>query len=396
MTGRGDTLVSVLVPAMNEAANVGRAYAEITRVFDSLPDYRCEIIFTDNHSTDATFTLLSAIASVDPRVRVIRFARNIGYQRSLLVAYQNARGACSVQIDCDLQDPPDLIPQMLTRWREGHQVVYGIRRSLAESRIKAALRRWFYYGINALSEDDLPLNAGEFRLVDGRLLAELRAVQDTSPYLRGLISSMGFSQVGFEYDRGARVAGESKFPLSKMLGLAADGVLNHSLVPLRVASGVGLEHYRDYIKQLYRERGWTHGIDFVPHDAVVKELGTGRTRVETMKALGLSPQLAPNASLDDGRNAVRQTLPLTVFHPRCDEGDLPGIGGLEQYRREWDDEKKTFKRSAVEDWTTDIADSFRYLSLSWRKAPPREIKVPKLEGWRIPPPNEAKRGGIQL
>jgi len=163
-----------------------------------------------------------------------------------------------------------------------------------------------------------------------------------------------------------------------------------------VASGVGLEHYRDYIKQLYRERGWTHGIDFVPHDAVVKELGTGRTRVETMKALGLSPQLAPNASLDDGRNAVRQTLPLTVFHPRCDEGDLPGIGGLEQYRREWDDEKKTFKRSAVEDWTTDIADSFRYLSLSWRKAPPREIKVPKLEGWRIPPPNEAKRGGIQL
>lgn len=240
MTGDGDTLVSVLVPALNEAANVGRAYAEITRVFDGLPGYRCEIIFTDNHSTDATFTLLSAIASVDPRVRVIRFARNIGYQRSLLVAYQNARGACSVQIDCDLQDPPDLIPQMLARWREGHQVVYGIRRSLAESRIKAALRRWFYYGINALSEDDLPLNAGEFRLVDGRLLAELRTVQDTSPYLRGLISSMGFSQVGFEYDRGARVAGESKFPLSKMLGLAADGVLNHSLVPLRVASGVGL------------------------------------------------------------------------------------------------------------------------------------------------------------
>jgi dolichol-phosphate mannosyltransferase len=240
MKGDDDTLVSVLVPALNEAANVGRAYAEITRVFDELPGYCCEIVFTDNHSTDATFTLLSAIASVDPRVRVIRFARNIGYQRSLLVAYQNARGACSVQIDCDLQDPPDLIPQMLARWREGHQVVYGVRRSLAENRFKATLRRWFYYGINALSEDDLPLNAGEFRLVDGRLLAELRKVQDTSPYLRGLISSMGFSQVGFEYDRGARVAGESKFPLSKMLGLAADGVLNHSLVPLRVASGVGL------------------------------------------------------------------------------------------------------------------------------------------------------------
>jgi dolichol-phosphate mannosyltransferase len=240
MTDHSDTLVSVLVPVLNEAANVGRAYAEITRVFDDLPGYACEIIFTDNHSTDATFTLLRGLALADPRVRVIRFSRNIGYQRSLLVGYQNARGACSIQIDCDLQDPPSLIPRMLGLWREGHQVVYGVRRSLAEGRIKAAMRRWFYYGINALSEDDLPLNAGEFRLVDGRLLAELRAIQDTSPYLRGLISSMGFSQVGFEYDRGARVAGESKFPLGKMLGLAADGVLNHSLVPLRVASGVGL------------------------------------------------------------------------------------------------------------------------------------------------------------
>lgn len=240
MTGGRDTLVSVLVPALNEAANVERAYAEIVRVFDTLPGYTCEIIFTDNHSTDATFPLLRAIARLDPRVRVIRFARNIGYQRSLLVAYQNARGACSVQIDCDLQDPPDLIPRMLTLWREGHQVVYGVRRSLAEGRIKATLRRWFYWGVNALSEDDLPLNAGEFRLVDARLLTELRTIQDTSPYLRGLISSMGFSQVGFEYDRGARIAGESKFPIGKMLGLAADGVLNHSLVPLRVASGVGL------------------------------------------------------------------------------------------------------------------------------------------------------------
>jgi len=240
MTDRGDTLVSVLVPVLNEAANVGRAYAEITRVFDDLPGYACEIIFTDNHSTDATFTLLRGLALADPRVRVIRFSRNIGYQRSLLVGYQNARGACSVQIDCDLQDPPGLIPRMLELWREGHQVVYGVRRSLAESRVKATMRRWFYYGINALSEDDLPLNAGEFRLVDGRLLAELRRIEDTSPYLRGLISSMGFSQIGFEYDRGARIAGESKFPFRKMLGLAADGVLNHSLVPLRVASGVGL------------------------------------------------------------------------------------------------------------------------------------------------------------
>jgi glycosyltransferase involved in cell wall biosynthesis len=233
-------LVSILVPAFNEEDNVERTYAEITRVFDGLPEYDHEIVFTDNHSTDRTFALLSDIARRDPRVRVIRFARNYGYQRSLLVAYQSARGDCSVQVDCDLQDPPSLIPEMLERWREGHQVVYGIRRSLADGPVTAAMRRVYYYLVNALSEDELPVNAGEFRLVDGRILAELRKVSDTSPYLRGLISSMGYSQVGLEYDRGARVAGESKFPLSKMISLGLDGVLNHSLIPLRMASGIGM------------------------------------------------------------------------------------------------------------------------------------------------------------
>lgn len=237
MTG---TLVSVLVPAFNEEANVERAYQAITRVFDGLEDYRCEILFTDNHSTDRTFPLLAEIARKDPRVRVIRFSRNYGYQRSLLVGYQNARGACSVQIDCDLQDPPEMIPQMLALWRAGYHVVYGVRRSLADGFLVSGLRRAFYRTVNALSEDDLPIDAGEFRLVDARLIQQLRTVQDTSPYLRGLISAMGFSQIGLPYDRAARVAGESKFPFRKMLGLALDGVLNHSLVPLRAASLVGI------------------------------------------------------------------------------------------------------------------------------------------------------------
>ncbi|WP_201285438.1 glycosyltransferase family 2 protein [Chelativorans xinjiangense] len=228
--------VSVLVPVFNEEANVRRAYAEIVNTFRDLPDYDCEIIFTDNHSTDGTFEILREICSLDRRVRVIRFSRNVGYQRSLLTAYKAARGACSIQIDCDLQDPPHLIPHMLTRWRQGHQVVYGIRRSLTDSRLTALMRRIFYRCINALSDDDLPLNAGEFRLVDRCILDELRHVDDTSPYLRGLISSMGFSQVGFDYDRQARVAGESKFPFKAMLSLAVDGILNHSLIPLRLAS----------------------------------------------------------------------------------------------------------------------------------------------------------------
>jgi glycosyltransferase involved in cell wall biosynthesis len=235
-----ETLVSVLVPAFNEEMNVERAYSAIVEVFETLPDHNYEIIFADNHSTDRTFELLRKIADRDRQVRVIRFSKNIGYQRSLMVAYQSATGDCSVQIDSDLQDSPRHIPEMLQLWREGHQVVYGVRRSLQDRWLTTKLRRFFYWMINALSDDDLPLQAGEFRLVDRRILEELRKIEDVTPYPRGLISAMGFSQVGFDYDREARVAGESKFPFSAMLSMAVDGVLNHSLVPLRVASLVSL------------------------------------------------------------------------------------------------------------------------------------------------------------
>lgn len=233
-------LVSVIVPAFNEEANVARCYSAIVAVFERLPDHDYEIIFTDNHSTDRTFPILATIAGTDPKVRVIRFSRNYGYQRSLLVGYQNASGACAVQLDCDLQDPPELIPEMLARWSEGHQVVYGVRRSLADGPVTSLARRTFYRLIRAISDDDLPIDTGEFRLVDRVILRELRLVDDTSPYLRGLISAMGFSQIGIPYDRGERVAGKSKFSLVPMMALAVDGLLNHSLLPLRIASAVGL------------------------------------------------------------------------------------------------------------------------------------------------------------
>ena len=238
--GASLTLVSILIPALNEEANVRAAYQRVTAVFDGLPEYEPEMVFTDNHSSDRTFGILSEIAAADPRVRVIRFSRNVGYQASVLTAYRAARGACAVQLDCDLQDPPELIPKMLERWRQGHQVVYGIRRSLPDGPLLAAMRRGVYALINAVSPDDLPRNAGEFRLSDRRILDELRRIDDRSPYVRGLISGMGFSQVGIEYDRAARTGGESKFPLRAMLALAVDGLVNHSLVPLRLASLISL------------------------------------------------------------------------------------------------------------------------------------------------------------
>lgn len=138
-------------------------------------------------------------------------------------------------------------------------------------------------------------------------------------------------------------------------------------------SGVGIEHYAGHIDQLYQERGWKHGIDFVPHDAKVKELGTGRTRVEAMQSFGLNPRLAPNAGLMDGINAARQTLKRCVFHERCDMG----IQALELYRREYDEDKRVFRSSPLHDWTSHYADSFRYMSLSWREMKPEPPPKPE-------------------
>jgi len=159
------------------------------------------------------------------------------------------------------------------------------------------------------------------------------------------------------------------------------------------SSGVGVEWYRDELFKRYAERGWIHGNDYVPHDAKIKEWGSGRTRVETMRALGLNPLLVPMATVEDGINAVRRALPLCVFHPRTEDG---GFSALESYRREWDDEKKAFKASAVHDWSSHPADAFRYLAMSYKQPTLRVVKPPPSQGWQIPPPAEAKHGGIRF
>ena len=157
----------------------------------------------------------------------------------------------------------------------------------------------------------------------------------------------------------------------------------------------GLEHFRDVIEAKHEQHGWRHGTDWVPPDAKVHEMGSSRTRVETMIELGLKPQVVPKLSLEDGRNAVRRTLPLCVFHPRTEVG---GIDALEQYRREWDDEKKAYRASHVHDWTSHPADAFRYLSCAWRPARSRTVTPPPRipNAWIIPPPMEPRRGGMVL
>jgi phage terminase large subunit len=161
-------------------------------------------------------------------------------------------------------------------------------------------------------------------------------------------------------------------------------------------SGVGVDHYADVVHKRTQEYGWKSGIDFVPHDAKVKEWGSGRTRVETMRDFGLNPLLCSNATKMDGINAARQTLTRAVFHPRT---EAQGMSALEQYRREWDDDKKTFKASEVHDWSSHLADAFRYLALSWRSIPEPEEKkviVPPPGKFIAPPPVASKGNRIRL
>lgn len=234
-------LISIVVPVFNEELNVEPFYTEVNKSLEPLSgEYEFEFVFTDNHSTDRTFAILGELASRDPRISVYRFSKNFGYQRSIMTGYSRARGAAAIQLDVDLQDPPSLLPRFLEIWREGADVVYGIRIKRQESWLITLQRNLFYRLIDRLSEERLSVDAGDFRLISRRIIDLLKSFEDAQPYLRGTIATLGFKQVGIPYSRNARVRGESKFPFSKLVSLALDGILNHSVVPLRLATYFGL------------------------------------------------------------------------------------------------------------------------------------------------------------
>jgi glycosyltransferase involved in cell wall biosynthesis len=233
-------LISLVMPVYNEEANLDRAYAALTAIFDALPQYDLEFVFTDNHSEDKTFEHLTALAKTDSRVKAIRFTRNYGFQRSLLTAYRHASGDAAIQIDCDLQDPPDLIPRFLALWEQGHDVVVGLRRRREEPRLLTLGRRAFYFLLSRISDDQVTRDAGDFRLVDRSVIDRLRTLNDFNPYVRGVVSSLAVRETGIPYDRVQRIHGRSKFPLRKLVGFALDGILGHSVLPLRLASYAGL------------------------------------------------------------------------------------------------------------------------------------------------------------
>lgn len=235
-----DKLISVVVPVYNERENLQAVYDRVSSAFAELDGYDFELVFTDNHSTDGTFDEIARLAAADPRIRAFRFSRNFGFQRSILEGYRRAAGDAAIQLDADLQDPPELIDRFIELWEAGNAVVYGVRVKRPDPWHIDLARKGFYRLANWLSEDPLPLDAGDFRLVDRRVLDVLARLEDAQPYLRGTIASMGFEQTGVEYERDARTRGESKFSLGQLLTLSLDGILNHSIVPLRMATYTGL------------------------------------------------------------------------------------------------------------------------------------------------------------
>lgn len=233
-------LISIVVPAFNEDKNIEYFYEAVNQELGKLGDrYTFEFIFTDNCSTDLTFERLKALGSSDDRVRAARFSKNFGYQRSIFTGYMLARGDCAIQMDCDLQDPPALIHDLIAKWEEGFEVVYGVRKTRDEAGLVTIARRIFYRILDFLSEEHIPHDAGDFRLVDRKVLNQLKFFYDTSPYLRGAIASLGFRQVGISYHRPSRQRGKSKFGMINYISLAVDGILNHSIMPLRVATATG-------------------------------------------------------------------------------------------------------------------------------------------------------------
>jgi polyisoprenyl-phosphate glycosyltransferase len=234
-------LISISIPVFNEAENMDALYARLTAVADRMADRcRLEFVFSDNDSTDDTWARIIAFAAGDPRVRAIRFSKNVGFQRSIMANYLHTRGDAVMQIDADLQDPPEMLEAFFARWREGYDVVYGIRRKRREAAWINQFRRFGYWAINAISEHDIPRDVGDFRLIDRKVVNVLARMKTPNPYLRGMIAGLGFRQTGIEYERDARTAGESKFGFSRLVRLGLTAVFNHSAVPLRMASILGI------------------------------------------------------------------------------------------------------------------------------------------------------------
>ena len=231
--------ITVLTPCYNEAENVQALYDRVRAVFAQLPQYRYEHVFIDNASTDDTVTILKGIAARDRNVKIIVNTRNFGHVRSPYHALLQCRGDAVIGMAADLQDPPELIPLFLQKWREGYKVVLGVKAASEESALMAAIRRVGYKVIDRLSEVKQVRNNTGFGLYDKAFVAVLRRLPDPYPYFRGIVAELGFRYATVPYTQPQRVRGFTKNNLYTLYDLGVQGIVNHSRIPLRIATLIG-------------------------------------------------------------------------------------------------------------------------------------------------------------
>lgn len=233
--------ISVIIPMYQEEKVVKECYKRITNVLTTLNDYDYEIIIIDDGSKDQTFKLLQEIAVFDTKVKVISFTRNFGHQAAVIAGLKIVTGDCAVIIDADLQDPPELIPDMIKLWEDGNKIIYGKRKKRkGESIFKLITAKLFYKTLNVLADVEIPRDTGDFRLVDKEAINVINEMPEHNKFLRGLWSWTGYKQIPFEYEREKRFAGKTKYPFRKMMKLAQDGIIGFSTKPLKIVGILGM------------------------------------------------------------------------------------------------------------------------------------------------------------
>lgn len=234
------TVLSVVVPLYNEELVIDEMYARLTNVLEGAAvDY--EIVMVNDGSRDGTLGLAKAICERDKRVKLVSFSRNFGHQVAITAGIDKANGQAVVLVDADLQDPPEVILDMLAKWKEGWHVVYGVREKReGESYFKLLTAKVYYRILSKLTSVDIPVDTGDFRLMDRRVVNELKKMRERARFVRGMVSWVGFKQCHVRYIREKRFAGETKYPFRKMFRFALDGILSFSQVPLKLSSAFGL------------------------------------------------------------------------------------------------------------------------------------------------------------
>ena len=230
---------SIIAPIYNELDNIPELYRRVKEVMDSSGE-SWEFILVDDGSTDGSTDKILELAKKDTCVRPVIFARNFGHQVAITAGWDYARGDAVVIIDADLQDPPELIPELMRRWKEGYEVVYAVRTERAgESWFKTATASLFYRLIARITDVHIPLDTGDFRLLDRKVVEALRHMRERHRFLRGMAAWVGFRQIGVPYKRDVRFAGETKYPFRKMVRLALNAVTSFSYFPLQIATYLG-------------------------------------------------------------------------------------------------------------------------------------------------------------